>query len=144
MTYDSKAAADQLGIEPRVLRQFLRATPEWNNVGSGGRYSFTEANIATLTRQVPKWLESRAAIKKPKKRTRNAAIAQVAQELTHPAMVDVIDKVMTSEDEDGDIAYFGPPIPPRLTGAARDEANARVERLMAQLRARNLTLAQNT
>jgi hypothetical protein len=45
---DTHAVAAELGVDPRALRRFLRAHQNYQNVGMGGRYVFTEADLPGL------------------------------------------------------------------------------------------------
>ena len=47
-TIATKAAAEACETTPRVLRQFLRASKNYESVGSGGRYAFTEDDLPEL------------------------------------------------------------------------------------------------
>ena len=46
--YTATDAATELDIDPRALRRFLRNDPTYRNVGMGGRYVFTEAELKSL------------------------------------------------------------------------------------------------
>lgn len=46
--YDTQAVAAELGVDSRTLRRFLRAHPNYQNVGMGGRYVFTESDLPGL------------------------------------------------------------------------------------------------
>jgi hypothetical protein len=67
----SKEAAEQIGIEPKVLRVFLR------HIGYEkieGRYQFTKAKVTALKKQYDKYAEERAHVEKV--RTENNARAK--------------------------------------------------------------------
>lgn len=51
----TKAVAETLSTEPRTLRRFLRDDPTYRNAGSGGRYEFTDRDIATLKKRFAAW-----------------------------------------------------------------------------------------
>lgn len=52
----TKAVAEFLATEPRTLRRFLRDDPTYRNAGSGGRYVFTNRDLATLKKRFTAWL----------------------------------------------------------------------------------------
>lgn len=48
---DTREAAERLNITPRELRKFLRADPESQNAGCGGKYTFSAADITRLRKR---------------------------------------------------------------------------------------------
>jgi DNA-binding transcriptional MerR regulator len=46
--YSSTEAAAELGIDARMLRRYLRADDSYTNAGQGGRYNFTDQDLARL------------------------------------------------------------------------------------------------
>lgn len=54
-SYDTQAAARELGTDARTLRRFLRRDPSYRNAGAGGRYTFTAQEMAALKRHFAKW-----------------------------------------------------------------------------------------
>jgi hypothetical protein len=46
--YSTTEAAAELEIEPKALRRFLRSDPARRNAGQGGRYVFTDPDLASL------------------------------------------------------------------------------------------------
>jgi hypothetical protein len=60
-TIATKAAAEACDTTPRVLRQFLRASKDYEAVGSGGRYAFTENDLPELKTRFAAWLAEREA-----------------------------------------------------------------------------------
>ena len=60
-TVATKAAAEACETTPRVLRQFLRASKNYESVGSGGRYAFTEGDLPELKTHFAAWLAEREA-----------------------------------------------------------------------------------
>lgn len=60
-TVATKAAAEACETTPRVLRQFLRASKDYESVGSGGRYAFTEDDLPELKTRFAAWLAEREA-----------------------------------------------------------------------------------
>lgn len=57
----TREAAEKVGTDPKVLRMFLRASTDYEAVGSGSRYSFTAKEIPTLKSRFVKWEKERAA-----------------------------------------------------------------------------------
>jgi len=49
----NEAAAD-LGVDPRMLRRWLRNNSRWENAGMGGRYIFSETEMIDLRRAFKK------------------------------------------------------------------------------------------
>lgn len=70
ITLDSKAVAEALGITPKELRVYLRAT---GFEKTDGRYVFTKANVATFKKAYPKWVADRAAARAAKAEAKVAA-----------------------------------------------------------------------
>lgn len=59
---DTKTIACALGTEPRILRRFLRDPKStFQAVGSGSRYTFTEADIPELERRFQDWMGNKQA-----------------------------------------------------------------------------------
>lgn len=56
--FTSIEAAAAIGTTPRLLRRFLRENDSWRNAGIGGRYMFTEPEVASLNIQFHKWHKS--------------------------------------------------------------------------------------
>lgn len=130
--YTSAQAAEKIGTDPKTLRRFLRATPEWSNPGSGGRYSFTAADIRRLQKQVPAWIASSTPrqVKTTKIKMTATGKAKVVQPKLPP--------VDTSESPE----VWNRPIPARLKGADRVRAKERVDALEARLLATGLHISQ--
>ena len=63
-TIATKAAAEHCETTPRVLRQFLRASKDYEAVGSGGRYAFTEDDLPELKTRFDAWVAEREAAAK--------------------------------------------------------------------------------
>jgi len=74
--YSSLEAAAEIGTTPRLLRRFIRQNDSWKNATYAGRYSFTEAELKSLTIQFNKWAGS-------KSRSASPRTEGVEQELTH-------------------------------------------------------------
>jgi hypothetical protein len=59
---DTKTIATALGTEPRILRRFLRDPKStFSAVGSGSRYTFTEADLPELERRFHEWAGNKSA-----------------------------------------------------------------------------------
>ena len=65
-TLTTKAVAEKLGTDARTLRIFLRASDDYEAVGSGSRYSVTAKDVAPLKAKFTKWVTERDASKKAK------------------------------------------------------------------------------
>lgn len=65
-TLTTKAIAEKVGTDPKTLRVFLRASDDYEAVGSGARYSFTNKDVAPMKARFKKWAEEREASKKAK------------------------------------------------------------------------------
>lgn len=50
--FGTTEAAAEIGCDPRALRRFLRSNDSWRNVGIGGRYAFSEAEVRSLAKQL--------------------------------------------------------------------------------------------
>lgn len=59
----TKAAAEAVGTTPRQLRVFLRASDKYENVGAGGRYAFTSADLGPMKKEFDAWSKEREAAK---------------------------------------------------------------------------------
>jgi hypothetical protein len=62
-TITTKAAAEAIGTTPRQLRVFLRASDKYENVGAGGRYAFTNADLVPMKKAFDIWTKEREAAK---------------------------------------------------------------------------------
>lgn len=63
-TFSANEAAAELGVNPRILRRFLRTDSSWHAAGQGGRYSFTKAEVTALGKALAKYRTGEA----PKRR----------------------------------------------------------------------------
>ena len=79
-TIPTKAAAEACDTTPRVLRQFLRASKDYEAVGSGGRYAFTEDDLPELKTRFATWLAEREAAQAAKEK----AAAQAKEKAATP------------------------------------------------------------
>lgn len=78
----TKDVAEKVGTDPKTLRVFLRASKDYNAVGSGARYSFTAKDIPTMKTRFNKWEKERAAARKAKADERDAkALADAAEKV---------------------------------------------------------------
>ncbi|WP_094361413.1 hypothetical protein [Mycobacterium marinum] len=68
-TLSTKDVAEKVGTDPKTLRVFLRASTDYQAVGSGSRYAFSTKDVPTLKGRFAKWLGERAAAKKAKEVT---------------------------------------------------------------------------
>lgn len=59
----AKDVADKIGTDAKTLRVFLRASPDYEAPGSGGRYSFIPKDVPTLKSRFNKWLGEREMAK---------------------------------------------------------------------------------
>lgn len=111
--FGTTEAAAEIGCEPRALRKFLRENDSWRNAGVGGRYHFSEAEMASLKRQF------NAAMKKSRPTAHGQRIAEESEAL--------------NVDPGVDVSLLGPRgLPPHVR---RDRVGARQERRQ-RLRAR--------
>ncbi|MGU3651199.1 hypothetical protein [Mycolicibacterium sp. A43C] len=63
-TLTTREVADKVGTDPKTLRVFLRASKDYEAVGSGSRYAFTARDVAPMKARFAKWLAEREAAKK--------------------------------------------------------------------------------
>lgn len=54
-TFSAKQVATRIGTDARTLRKFFRASEEYNAVGQGGRYDFTEKSIPLIKKAFDDW-----------------------------------------------------------------------------------------
>lgn len=71
-TLTTKAVAERLGTDPKTLRVFLRASDDYQAVGSGSRYAFTAKDVAPLKGRFVKWQGARDAAKATKAEQKSA------------------------------------------------------------------------
>ncbi|GJN97020.1 hypothetical protein NJB18091_23830 [Mycobacterium marinum] len=62
----TRQVADKIGTDPKTLRTFLRASNDYEAVGSGSRYEFTNKDVAPMKTRFAKWEKERAATKAAK------------------------------------------------------------------------------
>jgi hypothetical protein len=58
--YSSLEAAAEIGTTPRLLRRFIRQNDSWKNATYAGRYSFTESELKSLTKQFNQWASTKS------------------------------------------------------------------------------------
>lgn len=136
--YTSAQVATTLATDAKTLRRFLRATPEWANPGSGGRYSFTAPDIKAIKKQFPAWLEASTTPTTRKPRTAKVRATPAGAKVVPTGDgIEIMRKhVDTSESPevwDGDLPSV---VETRITGAAR------AARLDAMLKASGHHLSQ--
>ena len=77
-TVPTKAAAEACGTTPRTLRVFLRASKDYEAVGSGSRYAFTEADLPELKTRFAAWVAARDAAQAAREKAAAEAKAKTA------------------------------------------------------------------
>lgn len=80
-TVATKAAAEACGTTPRTLRVFLRGSKDYESVGSGARYAFTEDDLSELKTRFAAWLAEREAAQVAKEK----ATAEAKEKAATPA-----------------------------------------------------------
>lgn len=81
-TIATKAAAEACDTTPRQLRQFLRASKDYEAVGSGGRYAFEADDLPELKTRFQAWVAEREAAAKARAEKEAAEKAAQATETT--------------------------------------------------------------
>lgn len=76
-TVTTKAAAEACETTPRLLRQFLRASKDYEAVGSGGRYAFEAGDLPTLKTRFVAWVAEREAAAKARAEQAAAEAAKI-------------------------------------------------------------------
>jgi hypothetical protein len=76
----TREVADKIGTDPKTLRSFLRASSDYEAVGSGSRYGFTAKDVPALKTKFTKWTKDRAASKVEREAAKARALAVVADE----------------------------------------------------------------
>lgn len=64
--FSTRDIAEKIGTDAKTLRVFLRASDDYEAVGSGSRYAFTNKDVPTLKARFTKWQVEREAAKKAK------------------------------------------------------------------------------
>lgn len=91
-TLDCKKVASTLNTEPRKLRRFLREDSTYMNVGQGGRYKFTYADLEMLRERFTLWQEgvnTRRAKRNTTGLMNNSAVKVAAEEEAEPAVIEI-------------------------------------------------------
>jgi hypothetical protein len=132
---DTKAVAEYLGTEARILRRFLRDKKStFRAVGSGSRYTFVEADLPELQRRFRTWLGDKPTA--PRTATRSKPTDPVADQRAK-------DMAVWAEEE----AQSGCPLIPdirdvRVRRAVQRTAREQEQRLMERLMAVGLHVSQ--
>ncbi|MCE0764829.1 hypothetical protein LWC35_18230 [Pseudonocardia kujensis] len=87
-TVPTKSAAEACGTTPRLLRQFLRASKDYEAVGSGGRYAFEADALPQLTARFRAWLAEREAAAKARA---EQAAKEAAEDTPNPSPEDIVE-----------------------------------------------------
>lgn len=64
-TLTTREVAEKVGTDPKTLRVFLRASKDYEAVGSGSRYAFTAKDVAPMKAKFAKWADEREEAKAP-------------------------------------------------------------------------------
>jgi hypothetical protein len=131
---DTRQVADTLGIDPKLLRRFIRSPQcSFTACGSGGRYEFTPDDIPRLSEELAGWLathKERALVKPPVKPKASRRSKPTPEEYDRAVW-----------DEEGEVIL--PDIrDPRVRAGVRRQQLAQEARLDAQLMAAGLHVAQ--
>lgn len=142
---DTRAIADNLGTDPKTLRRFLRDPgTSFTPVGSGGRYSFTQADLVSIAREFGPWQRRQAA-----KTAGKASVTPGGTRVTTApprALLTQLDRDrLVWEAEEALLG--GPPViedlrNPRVRAQVRAAAQAADDRLTAKLLAAGLHVTQ--
>lgn len=65
-TLTTRQVADKVGTDPKTLRAFLRASNDYEAVGSGSRYKFTSKDVGPMKTRFAKWSKEREAARAAK------------------------------------------------------------------------------
>ncbi|OLF04710.1 hypothetical protein BLA60_39505 [Actinophytocola xinjiangensis] len=79
-TLTTKQIAEALGTTPRELRVFLRASSDYQGVGSGKRYAFETKDVGPMKTRFETWRKERDEAK--------AAAKEAAAKVEEPAPAD--------------------------------------------------------
>jgi hypothetical protein len=147
--FTSQQVAAELNTDAKSLRRFLRATPEWANPGSGGRYSFTKADITQLRKQFPAWVKAQnksAGTKRPRKSRvvatpTGAAVVPASKPTNRRRRADATADLPAVDTSDSPEEWTGPLPDPRTAWSAGEERAARLDQ---RLRATGQHLSQWT
>lgn len=77
---DTKAVAEELGTDAKILRRFLRSVGPVETVGSGGRYAFTKADLPHLKELFQKWAKGKNVSPSPSPKPRPPANDQISRD----------------------------------------------------------------
>jgi predicted transcriptional regulator len=127
MMLTTRQVAEELGTTPKTLRTFLRKDDTFGGVGSGSRYSFDKKDLPRLKKRFQEWVSGTGNYEgdKPK-----GAIVNGKAYIKGEGEKGMDKSILTK----------------KLNKAERDEirrkAAARVDRLEAALKSRNLHISQ--
>jgi hypothetical protein len=79
-TVPTKAAAEACETNPKLLRQFLRASKDYEAVGSGGRYAFEVDELPMLKTRFGAWVAEREAAAKARAEAEKATSENAGEE----------------------------------------------------------------
>ncbi len=99
-TISSKAAAEACDTTPRTLRVFLRASKDYEAVGSGGRYAFTEDDLPELKTRFTAWLAEREAAQAAREKAAKEEKDKAATKATESDDADDDTEDEEADDED--------------------------------------------
>jgi hypothetical protein len=72
-TVRTREAAEACNTNPKLLRQFLRASKDYEACGAGSRYAFEVDELPTLKTRFDAWLAEREAAAKARAEAEKAA-----------------------------------------------------------------------
>lgn len=126
---DTKEVASHLKTDPKTLRRFLRSPScTFKPVGSGGRYTFTKADLEELARGFKEWAKGK-----------NVSPARLPA--PRPAVDDQISRDRAVWEEEGPIVLEDIR-DPRVRAKVRAVAAAQEARLNSRLLAKGLHISQ--
>lgn len=115
MSMSTRDVAAELGIAPKVLRQFLRQDETFGGVGSGSRYEFDPKDLPRLKKRFEAWKGDRAL--------------STVTKLDHDGQLGLPVEVLRRKDAN-------------TRELIRRRAEERVDRLEAMLKERGLHISQ--
>jgi len=131
---DTKEVASHLKTDPKTLRRYLRSSScTFKPVGSGGRYTFTRADLEELSRGFADWSKGK-----------NVSPARIPAPRPAADDQDARDRAVWAEED----AIRGGPLvmadirDPKVRAAVRAKAAAQEARLNSRLLAKGLHITQ--
>lgn len=98
----AKKMAEAIGTTPRELRMFLRASDDYEAVGSGGRHLFADNDVPLMKTRFDTWRKAQAEAKAAAAAARaKAAAAKLAAAAVDPEEIDDPDED-PGDDDAGD------------------------------------------